>query len=89
VRQDVLSAKAAYVAAQEQVNRLNDRLLDRARRARDLVRLQYRAGAISLIDLLDAERTALAVELEYRQDLYALRAAIAQLETATGRVVSP
>lgn len=89
VTQDVLSARAAYVAAQEQVNRMNGRLLDRARRARDLVRLQYRSGAISLIDLLDAERTALAVELEYRQDLYALRAAVAQMETATGRVVSP
>jgi outer membrane protein, heavy metal efflux system len=89
VTQDVLSAKAAYLAAQEQVSRMNDRLLDRARRARDLVRLQYRAGAISLIDLLDAERTALAVELEYRQDLYSLRAAAAQLETAMGREVSP
>jgi len=89
VTQDVLSAKAAYVAAQEQVNRMKDRLLDRARRARDLVRLQYRAGAISLIDLLDAERTALAVELEYRQDLYALRSAVAQAATATGRIVSP
>jgi cobalt-zinc-cadmium efflux system outer membrane protein len=89
VTEDVLSAKAAYAAAQEQVNRMNDRLLDRARRARDLVRLQYRAGAISLIDLLDAERTALAVEIEYRQDLYALRAAVAQLETAMGRGVSP
>jgi outer membrane protein TolC len=42
-----------------------------------------------LIDLLDAERTALAVELEYRQDLYSLRAAAAQLETAIGREVSP
>jgi cobalt-zinc-cadmium efflux system outer membrane protein len=86
---EVRSARAAFLAAREQVGRLNDRLLDRARRARDLVRLQYGAGAISLIDLLDAERTALAVELEYQQDLSALRTAAAQLATAIGRGVAP
>ena len=86
---DVLSAWAAFLAAREQVGRMTDRLLDRARRARELVRLQYRAGAISLIDLLDAERTALSVELEYQQNLSALRTATAQLATATGRGVMP
>ncbi|HKA36804.1 MAG TPA: TolC family protein, partial [Thermoanaerobaculia bacterium] len=80
--EEVLSGRAAFLAAREQVQRMTERLLDRARRARELVRLQYRAGAISLIDLLDAERTALSVELEYRQDLYALRAATAQLAAA-------
>ncbi len=86
---DVLSARAAFLAAREQVERMTGRLLDSARRARELVRLQYRAGAISLIDMLDAERTALAVELEYRQDSYALRVAAAQLATAVGRGVTP
>lgn len=86
---DVLSARASYVAAREQVDRMIDRLLERARRARELVRLQYGAGAISLIDLLDAERTALAVELEYEQNHSALRTALAQVATAMGREVTP
>jgi len=81
---DVASAWAAVEAAREQVARMEDRLLGRARQARDLVRYQYREGAISLLDLLDAERTTLAVELEYRQDLYGLRSAVAGLEAASG-----
>jgi outer membrane protein, heavy metal efflux system len=86
---EVLSVRAAYLAAREQVERMSDRLLDSARRARELVRLQYSSGAISLIDLLDAERTALSVELEYQQDLSALWTAVAQLATAMGRDVTP
>ena len=86
--QEIQAARAALLAAREEVGRMNDRLLERARRARDLVRFQYRAGAISLIDLLDAERTALAVELEFQQDLYALRTSAAQLATAVGRGVT-
>ena len=88
-RAEVRSAWASFCSAREQLSRMNGGLLDRAREARDLVRYQYREGAVSLLDLLDAERTALAVELERTQDLYALHVAAAELETAAGRPVTP
>jgi cobalt-zinc-cadmium efflux system outer membrane protein len=82
---DVDAAHASLVAARDRVARMENVLLDRAREARDLVRFQYREGAVSLLDLFDAERTALQVELENAQDLYALRVAVAELEAAVGR----
>jgi cobalt-zinc-cadmium efflux system outer membrane protein len=82
---DVDAARASLVAARDRVARMENVLLDRAREARDLVRFQYREGAVSLLDLFDAERTALQVELENAQDLYALRVAIVELEAAVGR----
>ncbi len=86
---DVQSAWAGLNAALEQLSRMDGGLLDRAREARDLVRYQYRQGAVSLLDLLDAERTALSVELERVQELYAAHVAAAELETAAGRPVTP
>lgn len=88
-RSDVSTAWAAYRAARELVARMQGRLLDRARRSRELVEYQYRAGAVSLIDLLDAERSALSAELEYQQDLGQYRTAAAQLAAAVGRKETP
>jgi outer membrane protein, heavy metal efflux system len=82
---DVDGAWAALASARERVTRMQGALLDRAREARDLVRFQYREGAVSLLDMFDAERTALQVELENAGDLYALRVAVVELEAAVGR----
>jgi outer membrane protein, heavy metal efflux system len=86
---EVRASWAAFTAARALSARMEGELLARAREARDLVRYQYEEGAVSLLDLLDAERTALAVELERAGDLYALRVAVADLETAAGREVTP
>ncbi len=86
---DTRSAWSSLQAARERVGRMRDSLLSSAREARDLVRFQYREGAVSLLDLLDAERTALQVELENAQDLHALRVAVIELEAAVGRRVAP
>jgi outer membrane protein, heavy metal efflux system len=81
---DVDAARASLASAKLRVTRMQTSLLERAREARDLVRFQYREGAVSLLDLFDAERTALQVELENAQDLYTLRVAVAELEAAVG-----
>ena len=83
------SALASFSAAREQVDRMESALLARAREARELVRYQYREGAVSLLDLFDAERTALQVELEHERELYDLRVAVAEIEAALGRPVTP
>lgn len=86
---DVVAAWAAYTAAREKLGRMRNRLREVARRARDLAEIQYRAGSISLIDLLDAERTDLSVEVEFFQDELNLCVAVAQLETAAAREITP
>jgi cobalt-zinc-cadmium efflux system outer membrane protein len=85
VAQDVSQAFAAWQGGQKLVTRMNDRLLERAQRARDLSRVQYEKGASSLLELLDAERTFIAVHTEYVQDLSIYWTAVAQLEQAVGK----
>ncbi len=89
VDSEVTTALAALGAAREQVERMEGRLLDRARRARDLVDFQYRNGAASLLEMLDAERTWIATNAEYRQDLTNYWTALFSLEEAVGLELRP
>ncbi len=81
---DVESAYNAFVSSRKLVERMEARLLDRARRARDLVLLQYQKGAASLLEYLDAQRTFIAANVEYLQDLANYWTAVFQLEAAVG-----
>ena len=85
VAQDVTQAYAAWQGGQKLVERMQGRLLDRAKTARDLVQVQYEKGASSLLELLDAERTYIAAHAELVQDLALYWTAVAQLEEAVGK----
>ena len=85
VAQDVSQAFASFESGQKLVERMQGKLLGRAQRARDLARIQYEKGASSLLELLDAERTYIAVHGEYVQDLSIYWTAVAQLEQAAGK----
>jgi cobalt-zinc-cadmium efflux system outer membrane protein len=85
---DVENAFAGYQTSQRQVQRMEGRLLDRAKRARDLVELQYQKGAASLLEFLDAQRTYVTTKGEYLQDLTAYWNAIFQIEAATNTQVT-
>lgn len=84
---DVQSAWAGYRSARTRLERMHGSLLDRARRTRDLVEIQYKKGAASLLELLDAERQLVSVNLQYVQDLSDYWTAIFQLEGAVGTEV--
>jgi cobalt-zinc-cadmium efflux system outer membrane protein len=85
---DVENAFAGYQTSQRQVQRMEGRLLDRARRARELVELQYQKGAASLLEFLDAQRTYVTTKGEYIEDLTAYWNAIFQIEAATATEVA-
>ena len=89
VGSDVATAFATFQATRSRVERMEGRLLDRARRARDLVEFQYKKGAASLLELLDAERTFIATNVEYRQNLADYWTAVFQVEQATGTELRP
>jgi outer membrane protein, heavy metal efflux system len=79
---EVETAFGGYQSSRRLVERMEGRLLDRARRTRDLVALQYQKGAASLLEYLDAQRTYIAINLEYLQDLTGYWGAVFQLEAA-------
>ncbi|HUB09419.1 MAG TPA: TolC family protein [Myxococcales bacterium] len=83
VLSDVGQAWASYRAARELVERMEHAELAQAKLSRDLEELMYRKGAASLLDYLDAERTYIAANLEYHQDLSSYWNAVFQLEQAT------
>ena len=85
VARDVSQAYSAWQGGQKQVERMRNRLLERAKTARDLVQIQYEKGASSLLELLEAERTYIAAHAEYVQDLSLYWTAVAQLEQAVGK----
>ena len=81
---DVETAWTNFLSTRKLVERMETRLLDRAKRARDLVEIQFRKGAASLLEYLDAQRTYISANLEYLQDLTNYWTAVYQLEQAVG-----
>jgi len=84
VAAEVSTASSSLLASRALVDRMTTRLLDRARRARDLAQVQYEKGAASLLELLDAQRTYAQTHAEYLQDLHDLWVAHFRLVAATG-----
>jgi cobalt-zinc-cadmium efflux system outer membrane protein len=82
---DVETAWVQLQTARDLVERMQAMLLERARKARDLVQVQYEKGAASLLDLLNAQRTYTAARGEYAQDLANYWVAVGLLEEATAR----
>lgn len=82
---DVSSGYSSYVTARQLVQRMESGgLLQSAKTARDITRLQFEKGAAGLTDLLDAQRTYIATNVEYIQDVTNYWTAVYQLEQAVG-----
>jgi cobalt-zinc-cadmium efflux system outer membrane protein len=86
---DVETAWAGYSAARQLVGRMETTLLERSRKAREIVQVQYEKGAASLLDLLNAQRTYTATRAEYAQDLAGYWTAVASLEQAVASELRP
>jgi len=80
---DVTTAWSQYVAARDLVTRV-ETIRDRAKKARDIVDLQFRGGTATLMDFLDAERQYIAANQERLQDLALYWGAVFGLEQAVG-----
>ena len=58
--------------------------IKQAQDSRDISQYAYKAGAASLLDFLDAERSYRAAQLAYRQALASYMTAFEQLKQAVG-----
>jgi cobalt-zinc-cadmium efflux system outer membrane protein len=82
---DVATGYSGYLVSRQLVQRMEGGgLLQSARTARDITRLQFEKGAASLTDFLDAQRTYIATNVEYFGDLTNYWTAVFQLEQAVG-----
>jgi cobalt-zinc-cadmium efflux system outer membrane protein len=84
VTAEVGQAWAAFVAQRAVVGRDDRETIPSARTARDTVDMQFRAGSATLMDFLDAQRTWVATNLQFLDDLGNYWEAVFQLEQAVG-----
>ena len=85
VVQEVSTSVAAFESGRTRLERMEGSLLKAARRASELVSFQYEKGATSLLDVLDAQRTCMATQAEYLQNLNDYWTASFQLDQALGQ----
>ena len=84
ISSDVAASWAGFTTARRRVLRMQDELLHQVDYAQKLVAIQYEKGAASLLELLDARRTFISVNLEYRQNLSDYWTAAVRLEQSVG-----
>jgi cobalt-zinc-cadmium efflux system outer membrane protein len=88
-RAEIETAFAAMLTEGEKVRRLGDQYLPRAQRARETVEFAYRRGGLSVLDLLDAQRTYRETAREHVRALGNYWSAVYQLEAAVGGPLEP
>jgi cobalt-zinc-cadmium efflux system outer membrane protein len=86
---DVTVALAQFQSTQRRVERAEHGLLDRARRTRDLVQIQYEKGAASLLEYLDAQRMLIDTTQGYLRDLADYWLAVVLIGEAVGLELGP
>ncbi len=86
---DVAAALSAYRTSRALVERMEKALRPSAERAFSITRVQYDKSAATLMDLLDAQRTYIATNVEYLQNLASYWTAVFQLEEAVGMELRP
>jgi cobalt-zinc-cadmium efflux system outer membrane protein len=86
---DVTGALAQFQSTRRRVERAEHGLLDRARRTRDLVQIQYEKGAASLLEYLDAQRMLIETTQGYLRDLADYWLAVVLIGEAVGLELGP
>lgn len=86
---DLESAYNAFITAKAIVERYENQLLERARRAREITLVQFNAGSATLTDLLDAQRSWVQAESDHNAELVNYWAAVFLLEQAIGKELVP
>ena len=71
-----------------QISLYKDTLLPRARQSYEVSLVSYRAGKISILDLIDSERSLLKFELSYWKANSAYEKSLADLEAICGGAIN-
>jgi outer membrane protein, heavy metal efflux system len=85
IAQEVHDALTRYESAHRLRRTFEAGYLDHAKLSVDAAETSYRIGAVSLIELLDAERTYTATQTDYLDTMFAARSSLTALEKAIGK----
>ncbi|APR99359.1 TolC family protein [Pajaroellobacter abortibovis] len=81
---EVHAALVAFRAFYERMERMRSEMIPCAKTARDRVEMQYKQRAVSLIDVLDAQRQYIKTHFQYLEDVQACWSAMHQIEYVVG-----
>ena len=84
VQTEVMQAYRNYQSFAEQVNHYEDGLLRQAREVMDGKIYSYNRGEVSLLEVLDAQRTYDEVQAQYIETLFNYSSALVELERSAG-----
>lgn len=84
VQTEVMQAYRNYQSFAEQVNHYEDGLLRQAREVMDGKIYSYNRGEVSLLEVLDAQRTYDDVQAQYIETLFNYSSALVELERSAG-----
>ncbi|MDL2222040.1 TolC family protein [Parabacteroides sp. OttesenSCG-928-N08] len=84
IHNEVMQSFLRYQSMAEQVKRYEEKLLADARKVIDGKIFSYRRGEVSLLEVLDAQRTYNEVQEQYIERLYNFWGALVELERAAG-----
>lgn len=84
IQTEVMQSYRRYRSLSEQIKRYEDRLLEDARRVIEGKTHGYNLGEVSLLEVLDAQRTYNEVRSQYIETLFGHTAALVELERAAG-----
>lgn len=84
VRTEVMQAYRNYQSFAEQVSHYEDGLLGQAREVMDGKIYSYNRGEVSLLEVLDAQRTYDDVQAQYIETLFNYSSALVELERVAG-----
>lgn len=86
IRQEIAQAQARVTAAETILANYRGGVLERARRLLEASQLGFREGRVSVVALLDAQRSYIAVQNEYTDALASVAIARAAVERSSGTV---
>lgn len=84
IQTEVVQSYRRYQSLSEQVKYYENRLLNDARRVLDGKKFSYNRGDVSLLEVLDAQRTYNEVQAQYVETLFGHAAALVELERDAG-----
>ncbi|MDR0814980.1 MAG: TolC family protein [Bacteroidales bacterium] len=84
VQTEVMQAYRSYLSLAEQLKRFENDMLDKAKEVLEGKRYSHQRGEVSLLEVLDAQRTYNDVKVQYIETLFNYCVAVVELEKSAG-----
>ena len=83
---EVETAIHEFIAAQEQMELFNERVLSLAEKTHETALRSYEEGKATYLELMDARKALIETKIEYTETLFSYRSAVIELERSIGKI---